>query len=203
MIRQESRLNVADNSGAKEVLCIRVLGGTKRKYASVGDMIVVSVKSAHSSSTLKKGTVSINQAKLIGDIKDAELQNILHLEIIEKTLSDKDSIVLADVIKTLLPNAQESLKRGTITIDYAKILATLDLVSQTDLHRQILEKDLSLEATERLAKSYGVPTKSVSEKPVAKKSTSLPLGYLNIQDKLSHRFGKKIQLKVDLISAIG
>jgi len=58
MIRQESRLNVADNSGAKEVLCIRVLGGTKRKYASVGDMIVVSVKSAHSSSSLKKGTVS-------------------------------------------------------------------------------------------------------------------------------------------------
>ena len=58
MIRQESRLNVADNSGAKEVLCIRVLGGTKRKYASVGDKIVVSVKSAHSSSSLKKGTVS-------------------------------------------------------------------------------------------------------------------------------------------------
>jgi large subunit ribosomal protein L14 len=58
MIRQESRLNVADNSGAKEVLCIRVLGGTKKKYASVGDKIVVSVKSAHSSSTLKKGTVS-------------------------------------------------------------------------------------------------------------------------------------------------
>lgn len=58
MIRQESRLNVADNSGAKEVLCIRVLGGTKKKYASVGDKIVVTVKSAHSSSSLKKGTVS-------------------------------------------------------------------------------------------------------------------------------------------------
>ena len=58
MIRQESRLNVADNSGAKEVLCIRVLGGTKKKYATVGDKIVVSVKSAHSSSNLKKGTVS-------------------------------------------------------------------------------------------------------------------------------------------------
>lgn len=58
MIRQESRLNVADNSGAKEVLCIRVLGGTKKKYASVGDKIVVTVKSAHSSSNLKKGTVS-------------------------------------------------------------------------------------------------------------------------------------------------
>ncbi len=58
MIRQESRLNVADNSGAKEVLCIRVLGGTKKKYATVGDKIVVSVKSAHSSSNLKKGTES-------------------------------------------------------------------------------------------------------------------------------------------------
>ncbi len=46
MIQQESRLKVADNSGAKEVLCIRVLGGSKRRYASVGDTIVVSVKSA-------------------------------------------------------------------------------------------------------------------------------------------------------------
>jgi large subunit ribosomal protein L14 len=58
MIQQESRLNVADNSGAKEVLCIRVLGGTDRRYASVGDKIIVTVKSALSSSSLKKGTVS-------------------------------------------------------------------------------------------------------------------------------------------------
>ena len=58
MIQQESRLNVADNSGAKEVLCIRVLGGTRKKYASIGDTIVVTVKSALSSSSLKKGTVS-------------------------------------------------------------------------------------------------------------------------------------------------
>jgi large subunit ribosomal protein L14 len=58
MIQQESRLNVADNSGAKEVLVIRVLGGTKKKYASVGDKIVVTVKSALSSSNMKKGTVS-------------------------------------------------------------------------------------------------------------------------------------------------
>lgn len=58
MIQQESRLNVADNSGAKEVLCIRVLGGTKKRYASVGDTIVVTVKSAISSSSLKKGTVA-------------------------------------------------------------------------------------------------------------------------------------------------
>lgn len=58
MIQQESRLSVADNSGAKEVLCIRVLGGTRRKYASVGDKIVVTVKSAMPSGEVKKGTVS-------------------------------------------------------------------------------------------------------------------------------------------------
>ena len=58
MVQQESRLSVADNSGAKDVLCIRVLGGTGKRYASVGDTIVVSVKSAVSSSSLKKGTVS-------------------------------------------------------------------------------------------------------------------------------------------------
>ena len=58
MIQQESRLNVADNSGAKEVLVIRVLGGTRKRYATVGDKVVVTVKSALSSSTLKKGTVS-------------------------------------------------------------------------------------------------------------------------------------------------
>ena len=58
MIQQESKLKVADNSGAKEVLCIRVLGGTGKRYASVGDKIVVTVKSSMSSSSLKKGTVS-------------------------------------------------------------------------------------------------------------------------------------------------
>ncbi|MFV0521877.1 MAG: 50S ribosomal protein L14 [Mangrovibacterium sp.] len=58
MIQQESRCSVADNSGAKEVLCIRVLGGTRRRYASVGDTVVVTVKSAIPSSDMKKGTVS-------------------------------------------------------------------------------------------------------------------------------------------------
>jgi len=58
MIQQESRLSVADNSGAKEVLVIRVLGGTKKRYASIGDKVVVTVKSALSSSNMKKGTVS-------------------------------------------------------------------------------------------------------------------------------------------------
>ena len=58
MIQVESRLSVADNSGAREVLCIRVLGGTRRRYASVGDKIVVSVKSAMPSGAVKKGSVA-------------------------------------------------------------------------------------------------------------------------------------------------
>ena len=57
MIQQESRLKVADNSGAKEVLCIRVLGGTKRRYARVGDIIVCAVKSATPGGVVKKGQV--------------------------------------------------------------------------------------------------------------------------------------------------
>jgi large subunit ribosomal protein L14 len=57
MIQQESRLKVADNSGARDVLCIRVLGGTKKRYASVGDKIVASVKSASPSGNVKKGQV--------------------------------------------------------------------------------------------------------------------------------------------------
>jgi large subunit ribosomal protein L14 len=58
MIQQESRLTVADNSGAKEVLCIKVLGGTRRRYASVGDKIIVTVKDALPSGNIKKGTVT-------------------------------------------------------------------------------------------------------------------------------------------------
>ena len=58
MVQQESRLKVADNTGAKEVLTIRVLGGTKRRYASVGDKIVVSIKDATPNGNVKKGAVS-------------------------------------------------------------------------------------------------------------------------------------------------
>jgi large subunit ribosomal protein L14 len=58
MVQQESRLKVADNTGAKEVLVIRVLGGTGRRYASVGDRIVVTIKDSSPSGTAKKGQVS-------------------------------------------------------------------------------------------------------------------------------------------------
>ena len=57
MIQQESKLTVADNSGAKEILCIRVLGGTKKRYASVGDKIVGTVKEAIPSANIKKGQI--------------------------------------------------------------------------------------------------------------------------------------------------
>ena len=57
MIQQETRLVVADNSGAKEVLCIRVLGGTRRRYARVGDIIVVTVKDANPNGNVKKKSV--------------------------------------------------------------------------------------------------------------------------------------------------
>ena len=73
MIQQESRLVVADNSGAKEVLCIRVLGGTKKKYASIGDKIVVTVKSATPSGDIKKGTVS--KAVVVRTKKDIRRAN--------------------------------------------------------------------------------------------------------------------------------
>jgi len=58
MIQEYTRLNVADNTGAKKVMCIRVLGGSKRRYASVGDVIVVSVKSAIPGGGVKKGDIS-------------------------------------------------------------------------------------------------------------------------------------------------
>ena len=57
MIQQESRLRIADNTGAKEILCIRVVGGTRRRYANVGDTIIATVKDATPGGTVKKGDV--------------------------------------------------------------------------------------------------------------------------------------------------
>ncbi len=68
MIQSESVLDVADNSGAKRVLCIKVLGGSKRKYASVGDIIKVTVKEAAPNSKVKKGTVT--QAVIVRTAKE-------------------------------------------------------------------------------------------------------------------------------------
>jgi len=70
MIQQQSRLTAADNSGAKEIMCIRVLGGTKRRYAAVGDVIIASVKDATPGGVVKKGevvkAVVVRTKKMVG-----------------------------------------------------------------------------------------------------------------------------------------
>ena len=77
MIQTESVLDVADNSGAKKVLCIKVLGGSKRKYATVGDVIVVSVKEAMPNAKVKKG--SVMKAVIVRTAKEAAPQGrVLH-----------------------------------------------------------------------------------------------------------------------------
>jgi large subunit ribosomal protein L14 len=73
MIQQETRLKVADNSGAREVLCIKVLGGSKRRYASIGDKIVVTVKEAMPAGNIKKGTVT--QAIVVRTRKEVRRQD--------------------------------------------------------------------------------------------------------------------------------
>ena len=82
MIQQESRLKVADNSGAKEVLCIRVLGGTKRRYARVGDKIVVTVKQAMPSGNIKKGAVSTAVVVELRKNTEEQMDHIFALMII-------------------------------------------------------------------------------------------------------------------------
>ena len=78
MIQTESRLNVADNSGAKQVLCIRVLGGTKRRYASIGDIIVVTIKEAMPNAKVKKGDVMraviVRTSQPIGRMDDTHVR---------------------------------------------------------------------------------------------------------------------------------
>jgi large subunit ribosomal protein L14 len=70
MIQQQTKLNVADNSGAKKVMCVKVLGGTRRRYASLGDIIVVSVKDATPTSGVKKG--SVQRAVVVRTIKEVK-----------------------------------------------------------------------------------------------------------------------------------
>ena len=88
MLQQESRLKVADNTGAKEVLAIRVLGGTKRRYASIGDKIVVSVKSATPNGMVKKGSVS--SAVVVRTTKEVRRKDVSYIRF------DDNACVLLD-----------------------------------------------------------------------------------------------------------
>ena len=74
MLQQESRLKVADNTGAKVVLTIRVLGGTKRRYARIGDVIVVTVKKAIPGGNLKKGQMAASRLQLVYILKLVTIQ---------------------------------------------------------------------------------------------------------------------------------
>ena len=83
MIQQESRLRVADNSGAKEVLCIKVLGGSKRRYASIGDVFVATVKDAIPGASVKKGDVVV-YSRYAGN--EVEIKGAEHLIMRESEL---------------------------------------------------------------------------------------------------------------------
>ena len=91
MIQQESRLTVADNSGAKEALCIRVLGGTGRRYASVGDVIVVAIKSAIPSSDVKKGAVS--KAIIVRTEKEIRRKRVACREHENRVVSTRSTLI--------------------------------------------------------------------------------------------------------------
>ena len=93
MVQQESRLLVADNSGAKEVLVIRVLGGTKRRYASLGDKIVVTVKNATPNGTVKKGQVST--AVVVRTLKEVRRKDGSYIRF------DDNACVLLDAVGEL------------------------------------------------------------------------------------------------------
>jgi len=84
MVQQQSILKVADNTGAKEIMCIRCLGGSYRKYAGVGDVIVASVKTAQPGGMVKKGDV-VTQGQILGksgtNELDKDLGNHLHFEV--------------------------------------------------------------------------------------------------------------------------
>ena len=88
MVQTTSTLDVADNSGAKKVMCIRVLGGTKRKYASIGDIIVVSIKEAIPNAKVKKGEVA--KAVIVRTRKEVSRQDGSYIRF------DTNSAVLVD-----------------------------------------------------------------------------------------------------------
>ena len=91
MIQQESRLKVADNTGAKEILCIRVLGGSTRRYGSVGDVIVASIKSAAPGGSVKKGDVV--RAVIVRTAKELHRPDGSHIKF------DENAAVILDQLK--------------------------------------------------------------------------------------------------------
>ena len=114
MIQQETRLKVADNSGAREVLCFKVLGGSRRRYASVGDIIVVSVKNAIPDGMVKKGQVS--RAVVVRTRKEVRRQDGSYIR-----FDDNAAVLLNDAgeprgTRVLGPVARELRESGYMNI---------------------------------------------------------------------------------------
>ena len=92
MLQQESRLAVADNSGAREVLCIRVLGGTKKRYAGIGDVIVVTVKDATPGGNVKKGAV-VKDSVIFADTVISSLATVNYSILDEEVVIGEECVV--------------------------------------------------------------------------------------------------------------
>ena len=114
MIQQETRLKVADNSGAKEVLCFKVLGGSRRRYASIGDIVVVTVKKAIPGSDVKKGDVT--QAVVVRTRKEIRRKDGTYIR-----FDDNAAVLLTEVgelrgTRIFGPVARELRKAGFMKI---------------------------------------------------------------------------------------
>ncbi len=114
MIQQETRLKVADNSGAKEVLCFKVLGGSRRRYASIGDIVVVTVKKAIPGSDVKKGDVT--QAVVVRTRKEIRRKDGTYIR-----FDDNAAVLLTEVgelrgTRIFGPVARELRKAGYMKI---------------------------------------------------------------------------------------
>lgn len=122
MLQQESRANVADNSGAKEILVIKVLGGSKRRYASVGDQVVVTIKKALPNSGVKKGTV--HKAVVVRTKKGLHRKDGSHIRF------DDNAVVIL--------NAQEELRGTRIFGPVARELRDKDYMRIVSLAPEVL-----------------------------------------------------------------
>jgi large subunit ribosomal protein L14 len=122
MIQQESRTNVADNSGAKEVLVIKVLGGSKRRYASIGDKVVVSIKKALPNGNAKKGTV--HKAVVVRTKKAIKRKDGSHIRF------DDNAVVLL--------NAQDDIRGTRIFGPVARELRDKDYMRILSLAPEVL-----------------------------------------------------------------
>ena len=110
MIQQESRLKVADNTGARELLCIRVMGGSTRRYANIGDVIVASVKEATPGGVVKKGDVV--KAVVVRSVKGARRKTVLILNLMRtRQLSSKMTRLQEEPV--FLGRSQESFVRNS------------------------------------------------------------------------------------------